>query len=303
MLIGGMQKMSKIYPIDLVFTILGKENLETQCYNKSNKSKENQITVDGRSVYTRSLRYMTFYQKGCKCCVCGKEGTHFTLDPSADNPDRSHFNLRADDGTLMTRDHIIPKSKGGREHISNMQTMCVDCNKAKGNHMEGEEPPKMTIVAIESTNSEKRMEFVDENDAIFYVLNNIMKVTQAPTKKNRMGNKIKKSIEVTRQFLVCLNSGMPYCGKYWYTIGEEPPMTDSSNDNKTISSWDELVGMKNSTFWLDINPEIGFGWVRRVDNNDTVCYLSTHTFYEKKVDFSNDLLRSYGFNVTLTSWG
>lgn len=69
------------------------------------------------------------------------------------------------------------------------------------------------------------------------------------------------------------------------------------------SDWNDLVGLKNDKYWLDINTDYGFGWVRRVDNNDTVCYLSTHTFYGKKVNFSNDLLHSYGFNVTLKSWG
>ena len=246
---------------------------------------------------------MTFYQKGCKCCVCGKEGTHFTLDSGADNPDRRHFNLRADDGTLMTRDHILPKSKGGRDHISNMQTMCENCNKAKGNHVEGEADPEMTIVSIESTNSEKRNEYLDENSAIFYILNDLMKVTQAPTKKNRMGHKVKKTIEVTRQFLYCLDSGMLFCGKYWYTKGKEPPVVKDDPQMPIAKGWGDLVGLRNDTFWLDICPEIGYGWVRKVGSNDTVCYLSTHTFYGKKVGFSNDLLHSYGFNVTLASWG
>ena len=213
---------TKCYPIDLVFTILGKENLETECYNKSCKSVENQIKVDGYDVYTRSLRYMTFYQKGCKCCVCGKEGTHFTLDPSGDGSDtRRHFNLRADDGTLMTRDHIIPKSRGGREHISNMQTMCVDCNRAKGNHMEGDEEPETNIIAICVDKKDNIKEFIDENDAIFWILTYIMKVTQLPTRNQKMGHKIKKSIEVTRTFLNLLDSGMAYCGYYWYTKGNE----------------------------------------------------------------------------------
>lgn len=128
-----MSNESKKYSVEEVFQMIGEDNLNTECYNKSNKSVENQIEVDGYTVYTRSLRYMTFYQKGLKCCVCGKEGTHFTLDCSdGDNSMRRHFNLRADDGTLMTKDHIIPKSKGGRDHISNMQTMCCDCNTAKG---------------------------------------------------------------------------------------------------------------------------------------------------------------------------
>jgi 5-methylcytosine-specific restriction enzyme A len=48
-----------------------------------------------------------------------------------------HLNLYhlSEDGkeTMMTIDHIIPKSKGGVNKISNLQTMCYDCNFAKGN--------------------------------------------------------------------------------------------------------------------------------------------------------------------------
>lgn len=213
---------SRKYSIEEVFQMIGEDNLKTECYNKSSKSVENQIEVDGYTVYTRSLRYMTFYQKGCKCCVCGKEGTHFTLDEShSDNPMRKHFNLRADDGTLITKDHIIPKSRGGRDHISNMQTMCCVCNKAKGNHMEGDEEPESTIIAIKVDNKDRIKEYTDENSAIFWILNDIMKVTQKPSKNNPMGRKLKKTIEVTRIFLNCLNTGMPYCGWYWYTKGNE----------------------------------------------------------------------------------
>ena len=221
-----MVNESKKYSVEEVFQMIGEDNLKTECYNKSNKSVENQIEVDGYTVYTRSLRYMTFYQKGCKCCVCGKEGTHFTLDSGADNPNRRHFNLRTDDGILMTRDHIIPKSRGGREHISNMQTMCVDCNKAKGNHMDGDETPTITILAITSDNKEKIQGFVNEKDAIFYICNHIMKITQMPSKKQKNGHKIQKTIEVTRTFLTCLDSGIPYCGYYWYTKGNEPIQND-----------------------------------------------------------------------------
>lgn len=51
-----------------------------------------------------------------------------------------HLNLYAVDENgkeiLMTKDHIIPKSKGGKDHISNYQTMCVRCNMTKGNNVE-----------------------------------------------------------------------------------------------------------------------------------------------------------------------
>ena len=219
-----MSNECKKYAISDVFSMIGEDNLATECYSKSDKSTKNQIEVDGYTVYTRSLRYMTFYQKGCKCCSCGKEGTHFTLDVSCgDNPMRKHFNLRADDGTLMTRDHIIPKSRGGREHIANMQTMCCDCNKAKGNHMDGDEDPQITILAIKSDNKDKIRGYIDENDAIFCILNDIMKVTSMTSKKKaKIGHKIKKTIEVTRTFLSCIDSGIPYCGYYWYTKGNQP---------------------------------------------------------------------------------
>ena len=37
---------------------------------------------------------------------------------------------------LMTKDHILPKSKGGKDEIDNYQTMCIRCNEAKGNNLE-----------------------------------------------------------------------------------------------------------------------------------------------------------------------
>lgn len=208
--------MTKKYSIDEVFALIGEEALDTPHYSKGQKNSENTIQVDGHDVYTHSLRYMTFYQKGCTCVACGKQGTHFTLDES-DGGTRRHFNLRAEDGTLMTRDHILPKSKGGRDHISNMQTMCEPCNKAKGNTYDGELPEEVrNIVAVNVDNPEKIMTYRDENRAIFELLNRA-KVTQPVTKNNKLGAKLRKTVEVTMTFLNCLNNGVPYHNYLWYT--------------------------------------------------------------------------------------
>lgn len=91
---------------------------------------------DGNMVWMHSDRYKCFKLSGIKCVKCGLEGKYFCLERNHGS-NRSHFNLYAvaNDGKeiLMTKDHIIPKSLGGKDAISNYQTMCALCNVAKGN--------------------------------------------------------------------------------------------------------------------------------------------------------------------------
>ena len=121
--------MSKVYSSDEVFKLLGEDNLK----KTDGMTKSGSIEIDGYNVYIDSWRYRTFYQKGTKCTCCGKEGMYFKLTPAIDNQKRAHFNLYAEDGTLMTKDHIIPKSRGGKNCINNFQTYCEHCNRSKGN--------------------------------------------------------------------------------------------------------------------------------------------------------------------------
>lgn len=109
-----------------------KENSESSCKN-SFECHARSIKIDGYDVYTKSMRYKTFMEKGYKCACCGREGTHYILEiPLDQNSTRAHFNLYSDDNVLMTKDHILPKSAGGKNYIENMQTMCEICNLAKG---------------------------------------------------------------------------------------------------------------------------------------------------------------------------
>ena len=116
------------YTVSEVFDMLGTEALTITEVDRDRQS----IEVEGFQVYTQSLRYATFYQKGCKCVACGREGMYFQLDKGDNVGRRRHFNLYAADGTLMTKDHIIPKKHGGKNTVDNTQTMCVICNRAKG---------------------------------------------------------------------------------------------------------------------------------------------------------------------------
>jgi len=85
-----------------------------------------------------SHRYQTFKKKGVVCVTCGIKGKFMILESHryGDNNGRFHFNLygiKNKSLVLMTKDHIIPKSKGGKNNIGNYQTMCHVCNRKKGN--------------------------------------------------------------------------------------------------------------------------------------------------------------------------
>lgn len=97
------------------------------------------VELDGDIIKGNSQRYQTFFKKGIKCVCCGIEGKYFAKEKVSS--DKSyHLNLYAIDEkgneVLMTKDHILPKSKGGKDEIDNYQTMCIRCNEAKGNNLE-----------------------------------------------------------------------------------------------------------------------------------------------------------------------
>jgi 5-methylcytosine-specific restriction endonuclease McrA len=92
--------------------------------------------VEGYRVWMNSARYHLFLRSRV-CAGCGIDGTVFLLEQSGPgDADRAHFNLyaRTPNGALvlMTKDHIHPKSKGGRNALDNYQPMCFPCNIAKG---------------------------------------------------------------------------------------------------------------------------------------------------------------------------
>ena len=109
------------------------------------------VDFDGHLIKMGSHRYWTFAKKGLTCASCGLEGKFFVKEKSAGVArDTYHFNLYGIDGcgdeVLITKDHIIPKSKGGTNHISNYQTMCQPCNGAKGAEYETIVKPSLPLL-------------------------------------------------------------------------------------------------------------------------------------------------------------
>lgn len=102
------------------------------------RAKKHYVDFDGDLVKMDSQRYFLFKFKGCTCVACGLGGTFFAKEKSYGQLDAKyyHFNLYGiKDGkeVLFTKDHIVPRSLGGKDNMTNYQTMCVTCNNEKGN--------------------------------------------------------------------------------------------------------------------------------------------------------------------------
>lgn len=102
------------------------------------KSKRTYKTPEGDAIDVTmgSHRYQMFAQKGIVCIFCGLEGKFFALEKQ-EGSNKYHFNLYGidDNGNemMLTKDHIIPRSKGGKNVLGNYQPLCAKCNVSKAN--------------------------------------------------------------------------------------------------------------------------------------------------------------------------
>lgn len=139
-----MIRFPKKYSLDEVFPYIeyktdDKPYLKTErvMFRPLDWVKERRM-FDGHPVKLTSSRLRLFALKGTKCVTCGLVGSFFVKE-KCNNDYSYHLNLYAIDANgkevLMTKDHILPRSLGGKNHIDNYQTMCTICNNAKGNSL------------------------------------------------------------------------------------------------------------------------------------------------------------------------
>jgi len=138
-------------PIPKVFELIGKESPR--------------LEVDGKEYKVRlaSSRFKTF-QESLACAACGLTATKAFIEkcPIDVSP---HVNFYAEENgklVLFTRDHIHPKSKGGKNIYSNYQTMCSTCNNLKGNsNITLEQLKQLRALLNENKNKITRRELSD----------------------------------------------------------------------------------------------------------------------------------------------
>jgi hypothetical protein len=124
----------EIYSIEKIMPLI------LAAYNGRGRGK---IILDGDSVKVNGLRLFTFATKGIECVGwkldCKIVGSYFAKERQRDTDQNYHLNLYALDENnnerMMTRDHIIPRSRGGADTLENSQCLCYYCNQRKGNTM------------------------------------------------------------------------------------------------------------------------------------------------------------------------
>lgn len=134
----GKRKEPKYREDKTTYTRIGTLSLD---YVFANMGKT--IIFEGKEITIKSKRYACYARNGVTCVRCGIVGAFFAIEKhNGQETEKFHLNLygltNSNKEVLMTVDHVIPRSRGGEDKVSNLQPMCTFCNCLKGNRLEGE---------------------------------------------------------------------------------------------------------------------------------------------------------------------
>ena len=83
-----------------------------------------------------NTRLHMFKSGQTRCVSCGLEGSIFHIERHKNDKvmpfSINLYGIENGREIMMTWDHILPKSMGGSNHLSNAQCMCEKCNHKKG---------------------------------------------------------------------------------------------------------------------------------------------------------------------------
>ena len=93
-------------------------------------AKQNIVIIDGFSI-RKNEKYAFFLEQGLKCRCCKRHVEYVTVS-RVKKTGYYHLSFHLADDTILTIDHIVPKSIGGENDSSNFQALCEICNRKKG---------------------------------------------------------------------------------------------------------------------------------------------------------------------------
>lgn len=156
-MMGKNEKPVVLFPVDYILPLTD----QSQEFFEPKRP----FVARGRTYNVKMLssRFSLFRKNRC-CVCCGVKGTVMGLCFGGNAV--PHFNLYAEvDGSLrlMTKDHIVPRSRGGSNGQANFQTMCTKCNAAKSdNFFEGDELPNLQQLEIEVAAAKAEIDAMEE---------------------------------------------------------------------------------------------------------------------------------------------
>jgi len=121
--------------------VLGRFDVESVLMHTDIAATKRLYVINNKEYWVNmdSQRYGVF-KKSIRCKSCGLEANEMRLERFGTDLDHPHFNLyfvdRDDKVVLFTKDHIVPRSRGGRDILANYQTMCLPCNEKKADNYE-----------------------------------------------------------------------------------------------------------------------------------------------------------------------
>lgn len=110
------------------------------------------------SYYIKCSATMKVVASNPKCAICGAKANHAILCVNdKGNHYVSFYTERNGKLVLFTKDHIVPRSCGGGDGLSNLQCCCEVCNIAKSNLTDSNEEAQ-EIVRLKKENARLKNE-------------------------------------------------------------------------------------------------------------------------------------------------